>query len=285
LSGADEEIAFLDYAVRWRAGQALPGRHHARASGVGGDFRACRPFWQVPDTRRIDVRRSIMDPFGEVMVRQTDDRTSICLIVAADVSRSMQAAPECGTLRGVARLAEAAARSAHRAGDRFGLIAFDAAPRADLFLPPCRGRGAAFSVIADLRALDPVGRSAEGIAHLAPLLPRHRCLVVLASDFLFPSALLERALTSLARHDVAPVVLHAARERALPRSGLMRLQDSETGEKRLYLMRPALARRWEAARKHWRHCLDTLFLRYCRPAFHAEGPLDLARLGEHLLAC
>jgi uncharacterized protein (DUF58 family) len=284
LSAPEDDAPYLDYAVRWRAGQALPGRHTSRVSGAGGHFRAYRPFWQVPDARKIDVRRSIVDPFDEVMVRQTDDRTSISVVVAADVSRSMQASPS-GILRAVTRLAEAAARSAHRAGDAFGLIGFDAVPREDLYLPPCRSRGASGAALAALRDLHPDGCSADGIAHLAPLLPVRRCLVILASDFLVPFTLLEQALAALATHDVAPVVFHEPAERQLPRAGLMRLRDSETGEQRLCVMRPALARRWQAARDDWRARLDALFLRHCRPGFHVEGRLDVARLGEHLLAC
>jgi len=258
LSGAQDDAEYLDYAVSWRAGQALPGRHTSRVSGAGGHFRAYRPFWQVPDARKIDVRRSIMDPFDEVMVRQTDDRTSISVVVAADVSRSMQAAPGGGTFQAVTRLAGAAARSAHRAGDAFGLIGFDAVPRSDIYQPPCRSRGASGAALAALRALQPDGCSADGIAGLAPLLPARRCLVILASDFLLPFSLLEVALASLASHDVAPVVFHDPVETQLPRTGLMRLRDSETGEQRLCVM---------------------------RPAFHVEGRLDVARLGEHLLAC
>ncbi len=285
MSAPEDEPLYLDYAVRWRAGQALPGRHTSRVSGAGGHFRAYRPFWQVPDARKIDVRRSIVDPFDEVMVRQTDDRTSISVVFAADVSRSMLAMPGGGNLRALAHLAEAAARSAHRAGDSFGLIGFDAVPRSDVYLPPVHSRGASNAALVSLRCLQPDGCSAHGIAQLAPLLPARRCLVVLASDFLLPFALLEQALASLATHDVAPVVFHEPAERQVPTAGLMRLSDSETGERRLCVMRPALARRWRAARDVWRERLDALFLRHCRPAFHVEGRLDVARIGEHLLAC
>jgi uncharacterized protein (DUF58 family) len=273
---------YLDYAVRWPSGQTLPGRHAARGSGTGGNFRAFRPFRDVPDARRIDVRRSLLDPFEDLVVRQTEQRSGISLVIAADLSCSMQATPEGANMRAVSSLAEAASRSAHKAGDSFGFIGFDETPRTDFYLPCRRGRGAAAELLQRLGGLQPNGKSAAGVAALAPLLPRQRSLVVLVSDFLMPLPLIERALTSLARHDVAPVVLHEAGEHGLPGAGLMRLRDAETGRTRLLLMRPALRRRWRAARANWRVALDALFLRHCRSAFHVEGPLDLARLGEHL---
>lgn len=283
MSEVSDEAPYLDYAVRWRAGETLPGRHDSRNAGAGGHFRAFRPFWQLPDARQIDVRRSMIDPFGEVMVRQTENRSGISIVVAADLSRSMRAAPGGANWRGVTFLAQAACRSAHRAADAFGFVGFDAAPRAEFSLPPTRNRGVSGAFLARLRGLQPDGRSGEGIAALAPLLPLRRSLVVLVSDFLMPPGLVERALAGLARHDVAPVVLHEARETTLPRAGLMRLRDAETGRTRLLLMRPSVVRRWQDARRARRDMLDALFLRHCRPAFHAEGFLDIARLGEHLL--
>ncbi len=273
---------YLDYAVRWPSGQNAPGRHAARVSGTGGNFRAFRPFRDLPDARRIDVRRSLLDPFEELVVRQTEQRSTIPVMIAADLSRSMQASSEGTSLQAVSQLARAAARSAHKAGDSFGFIGFDATPREDFYLPCRRGRGAAAHLLERLQGLEPSGRSADGIAALAPFLPRPRSLLILVSDFLMALPLLEAALAALAGHDVAPVVLHEPREHAVPGSGLMRLRDSETGRTRLLLMRPTLRRRWLAARADRRAALDAMFLRHCRAAFHSEGALDVARLGEHL---
>jgi uncharacterized protein (DUF58 family) len=273
---------YLDYAVRWPSGQTLPGRHASRGSGSGGNFRAFRAFRDVPDARRIDVRRSLLDPYEELVVRQTEQRSGISLVIAADLSGSMQASSHSGNLRAVSLLAEAASRSAHKAGDSFGFIGFDETARSDFYLPCRRGRGAAAELVQRLGALHPSGKSAAGVAELAPLLPQQRSLVVLVSDFLMPLPLLEQALTALARHDVAPVVLHDSGEHDMPGAGLMRLRDAETGRTRLLLMRPALRQRWHAARAERQAALDSTFLRHCRPAFHSEGPLDIGRLSEHL---
>jgi uncharacterized protein (DUF58 family) len=237
-----EDIPYLDYAVRWRAGGTFPGRHAARAQGAGGFFCAYRPFWQVPDARRIDVRRSLADPFGDLVVRQTDSKNAISVIVAADVSRSMKAAPAAGGLNAVAMLAEAASRSARKSGDAFGFVGFDEGVRRNFVLPASRGRTLSDEFLARLRNFAPVGHGAAGLLAVAPLLPSQKSLVLLVSDFLMPFDVLQEGLETLARHDVAPVVLHEARERALPPTGLVRLVDAESGQKRLVLMRPAMRR-------------------------------------------
>ena len=59
-------------------------------------------------------------------------------------------------------------------------------------------------------------------------------MVFLLSDFHFDLELLTEVLRRLATHSVVPVVIwDSAEYRALPRRGLVRMQDSETGAERL----------------------------------------------------
>ncbi len=310
-----EDAPYLDYHVSWRSGGSRPGRHGSRQGGGGGNFREYRPFWQVPDARQIDIKRSALDPFGELIVRQNEQRSSINVILAIDLSRSMQPVPERSGLRYIARLAEAAARAALRAGDGFGVVGFDRVLRDDVWLPPTRSRAAARQMVSYLAGQSSERKKsarewshmidggsgaddsspaaftslcanavgAEGILDLPTRLPNRRCLVLLASDFLMPVALIERALTALARHDVAPIVLDIDNVGALPAAGLLRLADAESGRTRLVLMRPALRRRWQDAAAARRRQLDLLFARFGRPAFHASGGLDVEALSNHLV--
>ncbi len=283
LAGADDAI-YLDYRVRWRAGDQRPGKHAARQAGAGGNFRGYRPFWQLPDARHIDVRRSIVDPFGDVIVRQMEQRSAIVLVIAADVSRSMAGQADVAGLASVAALVQAAARSALRAGDAFGFLAFDETIRDDLSYPPSRRRAAGRDVPAALADFTPSGRSAAGILDLAGRLPSRRCLLILVSDFLMPLDLLERALVSLARHDVAPVVLGGADVEHVPHAGLLRIRDVETNGTRLMLMRPALHRRWREAEAARRGSLHDIFSRHGRPPFLARGLIDIAAASQHFAA-
>jgi uncharacterized protein (DUF58 family) len=279
-----EDPAWLDYHIRGRAGAVRPGKHAARDAGQGGDFRAYRPFWQLPDAQRIDVRRSITDPAGDVLVRQMQQRSSLTLIIAADVSRSMAPTPGRSGLHATARLIDAASRSAVRAGDAFGLLAFDNTIRDDLSLPPTRRRMAGQQAAAALRAHTPTGRGTDGLLHLPARLPAGRSLVLLVSDFLLPPATLETALSGLTRHDVVPIVLTAEAAGQLPRLGLVRTADAETGRTRLLLMRPALRGRHQAHAAAHHAALAGLFTRHGLRPFHARGPIDLAALSQHLSA-
>jgi uncharacterized protein (DUF58 family) len=280
---SQEDSAYLDYQVRWRTGDRRPGKHSARHGGAGGNFRGYRSFWQLPDARHIDVRRSVVDPTGDIIVRQMEQRSSIVVVLAADVSRSMAYPSRGANLQSVARLAEAAARSATRAGDAFAFFAFDGKFREDLSSPPSRRRAAAWEPGLALRAFSPDGRSAAGILDLAAQLPVRRCLLLLASDFLMPLNMLEDALSSLARHDVAPIVLEGGSDPALPRFGLLRMRDAETGHTRTVLMRPSLHRKFQRSASGRREALHGMFERHGRAPFYATGAIDIAELSQHLL--
>ena len=278
-----DDAAYLDYRVRWRAGDPRPGKHAARQSGAGGNLKAYRPFWQLPDARHIDIRRSIVDPAGEIVVRQMEQRSSINLVLAADVSLSMAPGHGPSNLAAVARLAQATAKSALRAGDAFGFIAFDSAIR-DISFSPTRKKSATRSLDPILTLFQPNGRNASAILQLPAHLPSRRCLLLLASDFLMPLDMLEEALRQLDRHDVAPIVLGGTRETTLPRTGLLRIRDAETGGTRLLVMRPALHRRWREAATARAEALAALFARYGRRAFHAgAGEIDIAAVSQHLV--
>ena len=277
------DAPYLDYRLGGRAGQLQPGKHPARQAGAGGYALGCLPFWRSPDLRRIDVRRSIADPFGEVMVRQTEQRSSISVVLAADVSRSMRPHADRSCLQSIAAIADAAARSAMRAGDRFGVLAFDKTIRAERSLAPTRARSAALAAATALLQ-QPTASGAEGIASLAQHLPAARCLVLLVSDFLMPLDQVERALEQVSRHDLTPIVLRADGVSSLPQAGLVRLRDAETGRMRLLIARPALHRAWLAAEDSRRRALDAVFARHGRTAFHTRAPIDIAALSLHLVS-
>jgi uncharacterized protein (DUF58 family) len=223
----------------------------------------------APDARRIDLRASLKDPFGQWIVRTFRQRSSIDLHVIADVSASMGVTGTRRKLDVVGDLTAAAAYSAYRTGDAFGFIGADQRLREDLYLPPTRAPGAGAALSAKLRRLEPFGRSAAALPRTATLLPRRRCLVFLASDFHLPHSLLAAALDALAAHQVVPVVLWDPDEFApAARFGIGTVRDPESGTQRTLLVRPALRRKLATAFRERAHFLERLFAhRGTRPLF------------------
>ena len=258
------EFPEFHYRARFATASLHPGAHRSRAAGAGLDFAASVPLARARDPRRLDLRAALRDPFGGWWAHEYRQRSSVPVLLIADVSASMR--PRRSV---VEAFAGALARSAQRRGDAFGLIGFASAVQAALLALPSRSRASAGQVLAALQAAPFDGRNAQAIEHAAELAPRASALGFVLSDFQFAPALLERALARLARHDVVPVWVHHAAP-AADASGLLELRNAETGAWRSLWMRPALARRWAAARAAHEAAVHASLAR------HQRAPLRIA---------
>ena len=241
-------IPEFHYSVGWRAPGAHPGSHRSGQWGGGSEFAGQVPFVSDPDPRHLDLRASLRDPFGQLMVRRFRQRSAVPVVVVADLSASMGYRGTADKLENLARFTASAAHSAYRTGDPFGFIGGDETIRPELLLPLRLHKSAAPELYDRLRCFAPAGRSAESLHHVAPYLGRQRTLVFLVSDFHFPLDRLDGLLDSLVRHDVVPVVLwDSAEYERLPPFGLARVRDPETGEQRTLFLRPRLREKFRTA--------------------------------------
>jgi len=274
----------ISYRIRWSPSQYGHGAHRARHYGADGDFFDYVPFWRQPDARRIDLRQSLRNPFGEIYVRQSEQRSRISVYLIADLSASMRFGEGMPKMRMLEQLTRAVALTAHRAGDAFGFIGCDEEIREEFLLPASRKRGNETEVLDRLNRFVPTGANAQGLRHVAERLGAHRKLIFLVSDFHMPFAEIEAALEPLARHDVAPIVVHSVQEaQDLPVWGLIGLRDLESGDIRLTLMRPSLRRALLTQSDERERKLTRLCLRYGRGPFQMVDRFDADRLSEHLL--
>ena len=229
------------YRVPWRAGGLRPGRHRGRQGGGGFEFHGHVGLLGQPDPRRLDLRASLRDPSGGLRFRVYNQQSSLVVCALVDLSASMGFA---GKPAALADFVAALGYSAYRSGDRFAAVGFDHAPRPDFVQPPTHDKTAGPALADRLRGHTPGGAGVGGALAVGPWLPRQRSLIFLLSDFHFPLDFLPRLLTALAPHAVVPVVFWQRREFAdLPRFGLARLADPETGSQRTLLLRPQLRER------------------------------------------
>jgi hypothetical protein len=278
-------IREFHYTISSLARGHHPGHHRGMQGITGLEFRGHAPLVQVPDARRLDVRASLRNPFRQWQVRVYSQRASVPVALVADLSASMGFAGRTRKLEVLADFAVATGYSAWRTGDAFGFIGCDETVRPDFRFAPMRTRSTAFLLGERLRQWVPTGRNADGLAAAHHYLGRRRALVFLVSDFHFPLARLDAVLDSLALHDVVPVTLWDAREFELPQGlGLESWQDSESGQQRTLLLRPALRARLTQAFAARRAALEALFLkRGLRPLFMTGG-FSADALTRHFLS-
>jgi uncharacterized protein (DUF58 family) len=277
--------AEIHYRIAGRVSGTRPGLHRSRGGDAGFEFRDHAPLHEAPDARRLDLRMSLRDPFGQWIVRRYSERKSIPVVLLADLSASMGFVGAQRKLDVLADFAQSLAWSAWRSGDSFGFQACDDTWRADLAVPQTRQRGAGAALAQQLRALVPQGRCADALGAAHRHLPRRRALVFLASDFHLPLPRIEQVLASLAAHDVVPVVLWQSAEfAAAPARGLAWVSEPESGTRQWLWWRPALRESWQHAATQRRKQLLEVFRAHRVAPLFMEDAFDADAVTRHFVA-
>jgi uncharacterized protein (DUF58 family) len=208
--------------------EALSGTYHSAFRGRGVEFEEVRPYVVGDDVRTIDWNVSARA--GSPHVKMFREERELCVMLAVDLSGSLDFGTQSQFKRElVAEMAATIAFSAIRNGDKVGLLAFT--DRIERFVPPRKGTRHVLRIVRELLALHPQGRGTRLAAAVDEVtrIVRRRSVLFVISDFMDTGW--ERALSmARSRHDVIPVVVSDRTEQALPRVGLLELEDPETGE-------------------------------------------------------
>jgi hypothetical protein len=259
-----------------------PGHHRSARGESGFEFRGHASLFDVPDPRRLDLHASLRDPFGGWIVRVHSQRMAVPVAMVADLSASMGVAGAHRKQGVVADFVESLAWSVWRTGDSFGFVGCDSVVRDELLLPATRARGAGSALAAALRAMQLEGRSARALLDAHRFLSRQRSLVFLVSDFHLPLPEIRAVLSSMAHHDLVPVLVWDALEfRLTPSRGLMQVVDPESGRRQTVWWRPALRAQWFAARQQRLDALLRVFRAQRLRPLVIEGGFDADAVTRH----
>ena len=226
--------------------ESLAGRYHSVFRGRGVEFSEVREYAPGDDARSIDW--NVTSRMGQPYIKTFVEERELTVLLVVDISASAGFGTA-GRLKSevAAEVAAVIAFAAIRNLDRVGLLLFSGG--VDLFLPPGRGIEHVLRVVREVLVRRPaaggtgLGRALDTLARLQ----RRRGVVFIISDFLDTDW--EAALGRLARrHDVIAVTVEDRLESALPRAGLIRLVDAETGGTRVVDTASARVRRVYAER-------------------------------------
>jgi uncharacterized protein (DUF58 family) len=220
----------LDLAVLRRVESLVPGEHLTPQVGAGTDLAMIRPYFPGDDVRHIDWNVTARQ--ARPYVRRYVEERSLTLWLIVDVSASLQFGPA-GRSK-ADRAAQASmllATAAIQNGDRVGLALVS--DRLEVELAPAGGPRHLDRLVRTLVATPAVSRGTALTVGLTRLRrATHRALIVLLSDFLSdePVGTWRRVAR---RHQVLALRLVEPREESLPEAGLLDLEDSERGTRRV----------------------------------------------------
>ncbi len=167
---------------------------------------------------------------GRPFVKLFREEREMAVMLLVDLSASQSLGTHWQTKRElVTELGATLAFSAIKGNDRVGLSLFT--DEIEKFVPPRKGTRHVLRIIRELLYCEPIGQGTSlrrALEHLNRVASR-RTVVFLISDF--QDSGYERALKIARRkHDIIPLVVADQREFTMPRVGLVRLHDSESGQ-------------------------------------------------------
>lgn len=260
------------------------GSHPGTTLGVGQEFVTHMPLHDWPDPRRVDLRASLRSQRDEWLVRVSRQRVGISIYAIVDVSASMAFGEPRSKLEVAADFLESLGSSVFHAGDRLGMMAFDAKAREDLFLPAMATRGAGELMARMLRRAQGGGGGIEGLEDTIPRLGARPSLVFIVSDFHWPLGRLGAMVDLLSPALVVPVVVWNSAEVEPPvRNALAFLSDSETRSRRTVWLRPGYRNKWRDAVAQRRAQLDQLFVAHATRPFYVVDHFDAEAMSKYFL--
>jgi uncharacterized protein (DUF58 family) len=235
-----ESVRRIEVRTNRLVNDMMVGAYLSHFKGRGMDFEELREY--IPGDEVRDIDWNVTYRMGRPFVKRFREERELALVLAMDISASSAFGSIRRTKREFAtEIAGTLANSAARSSDKVALLLFT--DQVELFLPPRKGRRHILRLIREMLFFEPKHRGTNipgALAFLNHVLHR-RSIVFLLTDFLhsFGAAaarpqtrrdtLHEIGLTN-ARHDLICLHLHDPRESILPPTGLLTVEDAETGE-------------------------------------------------------
>jgi uncharacterized protein (DUF58 family) len=223
-----KKVRKIEIKTRGLSHAVFSGHYHSAFKGKGMAFSEVREYHYGDDIRSIDW--NVTARFNHPYVKIFDEERELTVMLVIDVSGSN----EFGTRKQlkeelITEIAAVIAFSAINNNDKVGVVFFS--DRIEKFIPPKKGKTHILRIIRELIDFQPQSQKtniSEGLRFLTNAIKK-RCIAFVISDFLDKD--FDQALRIASRkHDIVAVRTYDQRETVLPRIGLVKVLNKETGQ-------------------------------------------------------
>lgn len=226
-----KQVRQIEIRTRGIVNDVFSGEYHSVFKGRGMEFSEVREYQVGDDIRNIDW--NVTARFGHPYIKIFEEERELTVMLLVDMSGSLLfGSAEKTKQRIAAELSAILAFSALKNNDKVGLILFT--DQIEKFVPPRKGRSHVLRIIREVLSFAPQGNKTNLKAALEYFnhTIKKRSIAFLISDFMDDGY--EKIIRIVGRkHDLIGVVLEDPREKELPKAGLIKFRDAETGEIRV----------------------------------------------------
>lgn len=273
MSRVIQQTPVFHYKTAFLLNALMDGVHKSKRQGPGSEFYRKAEFLSDPNPARVDLTRSLMDPFETLFVKTFRQRSKLDVITLADASDSMLIGKKADFLLSAL---DCISRSVSEGGDRYHPYLLT-----ERILPLSPGAG--WQAALNEAAKTP-RQTASAFRDLQYETPAHKSLIFILSDFHWPTEWLHSVLAGLSNHYVVPVITWSADETAdYPLWRFVQVHDAESDNQHLLFITPRQQQRIRQALTERKKRLNGLFNAYgFRPIWLAE-PFSAQQFSRYFL--
>lgn len=250
-----KKVRKIEIKTRGLSHNIFAGQYHSAFKGRGMSFSEVREYQYGDDVRDIDW--NVTARFHKPFVKVYEEERELTVMLLVDVSESLTF----GTVKQSKRdmLTEIAATLAFAAiqnNDKIGVIFFS--DKIEKFIPPQKGRKHILYIIRELLGFVPGSNKTDIKVPLEFLTNalKKRCTAFILSDFITKSDYKNALTIANRKHDVVAIQVYDRRVVELPKIGLMKIRDAESGEE-TYIDTSSLKVQ-NAQREWWKNFSSTM---------------------------
>ncbi len=224
-----KKVRKIEIKTKGLSKHIFSGEYHSAFKGRGMSFSEVRNYHYGDDVRNIDW--NVTARYNEPFIKIFEEERELTVMLLVDVSKSSIF----GTVNQmknalITEICAVLAFSAINNNDKVGVIFFSS--KIELFIPPKKGKKHILRIIRELLDLEPEEQGTnlgEALRYFNNV-SKKRSIAFVLSDFIVPEKDYEDPLRIAAkRHDITGIHIYDQAEKELPKVGLIRAKDPETG--------------------------------------------------------
>jgi uncharacterized protein (DUF58 family) len=223
-----KRIKRIEIKTRNLVEEVFTGEYHSMFKGQGLEFSEVREY-QPGDSYR-DIDWNVSARFGHPYIKKFKETRELNVLFIVDLSASNQFGTQ-GQLKAefIAEITAVLSFSALSNQDKVGLLLFTDV--IEKYLPPRKGRKYTLQILRDILYHEPKSKGTDlaGALSYTSRLLKKRSIIFIISDFQAHDY--QKSIQLLSnKHDVIALQVVDPAERDLPKGGLVRIFNPETGD-------------------------------------------------------
>lgn len=224
-----KKVRKIEIKTRGLSRQIFSGEYHSAFKGRGMAFSEVREYTPGDDVRTIDW--NVTARFNSPYVKVFEEERELSVVLLVDVSASGFFGTQKQYKKDlITELCAVVAFSASTNNDKIGVIFFS--DKIEKFIPPKKGKSHVLRIIRELIDFkaENAGTNVELALKYLTNVIKKRSTVFLLSDFYTEANYSDALKIANKKHDVIALKINDKAEHEIPKVGLIKLKDNETGK-------------------------------------------------------